>query len=129
MLKKSILTLIILSLILALAGFGYSKKNNVVKSNCSRETGFAVVKMYDGNFDPETLSVKKCTKVTFKNESTESRWPASNIHPTHGIYPEFDPQRTIEPGKEWSFVFDKVGNWKYHDHLYPTIRGVISVSE
>lgn len=80
-------------------------------------------------FEPNILTVKKNTKIIFKNEDTVDRWPASDLHPTHGIYPEFDPLQPVQPGTEWSFVFDKVGTWKYHDHLIPSFRGEIRVEE
>jgi len=83
--------------------------------------------MKKDQFEPATIQIKKGTKVIFKNEDSDPRWPASNLHPTHGIYPQFDPTLPIEPGKEWSFIFNQVGNWKYHDHLSPSLRGQVTV--
>lgn len=119
---------IIALVILAAAVFTLPGKK-LADKNCSEIKGEATVTMKTDSFDPETLTIQKCTKVTFVNQDTVSRWPASNLHPTHGIYPEFDPLKPVEAGKEWSFVFDKVGNWKYHDHLIPSLRGTIAVSE
>lgn len=99
------------------------------KSVCREEAGLDIVLMKDNNYEPKDFSIKKCTRVVFKNASSELHWPASDIHPTHGIYPEFDPKQPVVAGSEWSFVFDRVGVWKYHDHLKPIIRGVIEVSE
>lgn len=87
----------------------------------------ATVMMKENSFDPETLTIKKGSAVIFKNEDKVARWPASNLHPTHGIYPEFDPQRPTETGQSWSFTFNKTGSWKYHDHLIPSIRGTVVV--
>ena len=87
------------------------------------------VTMKEDSFEPETLTIQKCTQVVFKNQDKISRWPASNLHPTHGIYPQFDPKEPVESGQEWSFVFDRVGKWKYHDHLVPFIRALIDVSD
>lgn len=78
-------------------------------------------------FEPATLSIKKGTRVVFVNEDSKEHWPASDIHPTHGIYPEFDPQKGVEAGQKWSFVFNKVGKWKFHDHLFPERTGVVEV--
>jgi hypothetical protein len=83
--------------------------------------------MKPDSFEPSTLTVKKNTKIIFKNEDSVERWPASNIHPSHGIYPEFDPRTGIKPGEEWSFVFDKIGIWRMHDHLIPSITGTITI--
>ena len=85
------------------------------------------VLMKKDSFEPETLTIQKCTQVVFRNEDKNPHWPASNLHPTHGIYPEFDPQQPIESDNEWSFVFDKVGSWRYHDHIAPSTRGNVIV--
>ena len=87
------------------------------------------VRMESGKFVPDALEIRVGDQVTFENHDTEPRWPASNLHPTHGIYPEFDPQEGIPPGGSWSFVFDRAGGWKFHDHLTPTLRGIIEVVE
>lgn len=88
-----------------------------------------IIEIREDMFSPDPIEIKKWTKVIFKNTGTVVHWPASNLHPTHGVYPEFDPQEPIKPGEEWSFMFDKVGTWKYHDHLNPEITGEIIVTE
>lgn len=88
----------------------------------------ATILMEKQSFNPSKIKIKKGTKVTFKNLDSTPRWPASNLHPTHGIYPEFDPQKEVAPNEEWSFVFDKVGVWRFHDHLFPVLRGEIEVT-
>ena len=85
------------------------------------------VRMEPGKFAPDTLEIRVGDRVTFENHDTEPRWPASNLHPTHGIYPEFDPKKTIAPGEHWAFTFDKIGSWQFHDHLSPYITGKIVV--
>lgn len=83
----------------------------------------------DGKFTPDPVKIKKSETVTWKNNTARFIWPASAIHPTHQIYPEFDAKRGIAPGDEYSFVFDKAGIWKYHDHLKPSAFGTVEVSE
>lgn len=78
-------------------------------------------------FDPAKLTVKEGTRVCFANHDTEARWPASNIHPTHDIFPEFDPQRPVRSGDTWCFTFEKAGIWQMHDHLFPELVGTITV--
>jgi hypothetical protein len=65
------------------------------------------------------------TKLSSQLE--EDFWPASDLHPTHGIYPEFDPQDGIPADEKWTFQFLKSGSFKYHDHLNPFFRGIIFV--
>ena len=86
-----------------------------------------VIEITDTEFIPAKITIKKGQQVDFVNKSTAERWPASNIHPTHDIYPEFDPQKALAPGETWSFVFNKEGIWRSHDHINPEIKGVITV--
>jgi plastocyanin len=78
-------------------------------------------------FHPKLVTITEGTKIIFKNTGTEPHWPASNIHPSHEIYPEFDPKRELAPGETWEFVFDKPGVWRMHDHVFSTLTGTITV--
>ncbi|MBI4427304.1 MAG: hypothetical protein HY569_02380 [Candidatus Magasanikbacteria bacterium] len=91
---------------------------------------------YTGSgFSPAMLKIKKGETVIFKNQSAESMWPASAMHPTHAVYPTtggcigstFDACQNIQPGSSWLFQFNIVGNWKYHNHLNPSEFGAIIV--
>ena len=102
----------------------------VVKSifftSSASQKSHTVVLTADG-FQPELTKIKKGERITFKTAAGKPFWPASDIHPTHGIYPEFDPKEAISASKTWSFKFDKVGRWSYHDHLAPYFTGKIVV--
>lgn len=78
-------------------------------------------------FNPKTLTIKAGETVVFKNNSSKDFWPASAVHPTHAIYPEFDAKKAIEAGGTYSFTFTRVGSWKYHNHLNPADTGTITV--
>ncbi|MDP3947701.1 MAG: DUF5667 domain-containing protein [bacterium] len=90
---------------------------------------FWAISMGDDGFSPTTLKIKKGDKVMWVNKGSRDYWPASAVHPTHEIYPEFDARQPIAPGASYSFVFEKAGSWKYHDHLNAGSTGVIVVSE
>lgn len=85
--------------------------------------------MMEKGYEPKDLRIRQGDTVIFENDSTEDRWPASNIHPTHEIYPELDPGKPVTPGSSWEFRFDQAGEWRYHDHLFPTVVGKIVVEE
>ena len=87
------------------------------------------IAMRSVGFEPSTLTVEKGTTVIFRNDEIRDRWPASDPHATHDIYPEFDPKVPIKSAEQWYFIFDKVGEWKFHDHLYPEFQGIIKVVE
>ncbi len=87
---------------------------------------YEVVLTEDG-YKPEKITIKKGDTVTFTTKRNQFHWPASNLHPIHDIYPEFDPKEPVSSDKSWSFRFDKVGTWKFHDHLSPYYTGTIIV--
>lgn len=86
-----------------------------------------VVELLEGGYSPEEVTIKRGDVVKFVNKRKHYFWPASNLHPTHTIYPEFDPQEPVE--SSWSFRFNKVGEWRYHDHLAPYFTGKVKVIE
>ncbi|KKW47688.1 MAG: hypothetical protein A2128_01225 [Candidatus Liptonbacteria bacterium GWC1_60_9] len=87
------------------------------------------ISMGDDGFFPSELKVRRGDKVVWTNKGSRDHWPASAIHPTHELYPEFDAKRGIGPSESYSFVFEKAGTWKYHDHLNSGLTGVIVVVE
>lgn len=94
-----------------------------------------IVTSTSAGYSPSTLTIKKRETVIFKNESSVPVWTASAVHPTHKVYPTtggclgstFDACVGIKSGESWSFKFDIVGTWKYHDHLNAKNFGTIVV--
>mgnify|MGYP000190311201 CR=1 FL=1 len=109
--------------------WGNSLRGLVVQNNSVPALGNVVeVLITPTGFKPDELAVVKGTTVRFINNDTKQRWPASDIHPTHDLYPEFDPKSPVETSASWQFTFEKVGEWKYHDHLLPHQKGTITVT-
>ena len=86
-----------------------------------------VILQNDNGFEPYEIEVKIGTRVVWLNKTSSFIWPASNIHPTHRLYSEFDPKEPFAPGEAWAFIFERTGDWKYHDHLKPYRQGIILV--
>ena len=89
----------------------------------------AVIEYTDGVFNPSTLRVLVGTRVTFVNKGTKEVWPASGRHPTHEICPGFDALKGLKQGENYSYVFGKMAECPFHNHLAPTERGSIEVKE
>jgi plastocyanin len=89
--------------------------------------GGNVVKIEDDGFQPQTLTINAGDMVKWENDSSDDAWPASNVHPTHLLYPGFDAKKPLLPGDSYSFTFTKTGNWGYHNHLEPDVQGTIVV--
>lgn len=112
-------------LVLALLTIGVVLASRLPDSS-SRGSQYQVELRADGFYPPD-LTIKKGDSVTFTTSRANFFWPASDIHPTHGLYPGFDPKAPVDPTKSWTFKFSQVGAWKFHDHLAPSFRGVITV--
>lgn len=92
----------------------------------SRPESYIVLLTPQG-FTPKLLTIRQGSTVTFRSETNNAFWPASNLHPEHSIYAEFDPMRPLEPKEEWSFVFTRTGVWGFHDHIRSYFTGTITV--
>ena len=88
-----------------------------------------VVKIKETGFEPAEINIKRGMRVVWASEAPGYSWPASDPHPSHTNYPGFDPGEPLKTGEAWSFTFDKVGGWEYHNHLNPSHRGKIVVKD
>ncbi|OHA19477.1 MAG: hypothetical protein A3C08_02150 [Candidatus Taylorbacteria bacterium RIFCSPHIGHO2_02_FULL_47_18] len=124
---------ILVVVIIAVGAFWFYRSRTVEtvpESGVATIVGEAIV-IYDANgFSPNTVTIKKGKTVIFQNKTGKPASVASGPHPTHTNYLEFDQYKTAERGQdEFRFVFEKVGVWKYHDHLNPTMTGTVVVTE
>lgn len=99
-----------------------------------------VVEMSSSGFSPASIEIKKGDTVNFVAIDS-GIWPASALHPTHTVYPGsgitkcggddkiFDACEGVGQGGTFSFTFNEVGDWKYHDHLNPSRTGSVVVTE
>lgn len=101
----------------------------LIPGNVSAHSSVQIIEMTPDGFTPNEVTIDENSSIIFINKDKEPRWPASNPHPTHELYPEFDPKHPIEPQASWAFKKPKVGEWKYHDHNFPHMRGVLIVAK
>jgi plastocyanin len=83
----------------------------------------------DDGFSPGVITVKVGTPVIFTNNSKNSLWVASSVHPTHLELPGFDQLKSVTSGGTYEYVFVKTGTWKYHNHMLPDDTGVVIVTQ
>lgn len=101
-----------------------------------------LVEIIGSGFSPSTLTINKGDTILFQNIHPEESWPASVVHPTHTVYPGsgiskcgtaeenmiFDACGGLSPDYgTYSFTFNEVGTWNYHDHLDTGKTGTIIV--
>lgn len=119
--KKFILAILVLT--------SYCLLPNTILAHGGVNDDELIIRMTANGFEPKELTVVQGDEVLFINNDEADRWPASNFHPTHTLYPEFDPKVHIKPGESWKFTFEKTGTWRFHDHLIPHMTGTIVVLE
>jgi len=100
-----------------------------------------IITYTDAGYSPSLITIKKGETVTWKNESSNLMWTASAMHPTHKVYPGtdisacgtqtllpmFDACAGVASGQSWSFTFNNVGTWGYHNHLNSSKFGKVIV--
>jgi plastocyanin len=140
--KKSVIFALAAVVVLGLGVFvfaGISKdgsNNNsdqvatdAVSGNGSQIEVAATISYTDSGFEPANQDVVAGQTVRFVNNSSVSMWVASDDHPTHTDYPEFDSKQGVGPGETYDFTFEEVGKWGYHDHLNDEFKGSITVTK
>ena len=103
--------------------------------------GFHTIHITENGFEPNSIEIQVGDTVIFENVDTIGRWPASNIHPTHTVYPGsdirdcgtdtesqmFDACRELNSGEAYAFTFTVPGEWRYHDHVIANHTGEVTV--
>lgn len=104
-------------------------------------TPHTVTVTYNGStFSPASVTIKKGDTVRFIETGTSPMWVTSDPHPTHQGYsgttvsqhcPDtagtaFD-QCAI--GSSYTFTFEKVGSWGYHNHANHDAVGTVVVTQ
>ena len=120
------LLLVFCAVLICGAAFFISDSKEVLEAVPVGET-HAVV-LHSEGFSPEYLTVKKGDVVVFSTTREYAYWPASDHHPTHNLYRDFDPKGPVQSDAEWSFQFTEPGEWHFHDHLNSTYTGLITVT-
>ena len=133
---RAIVFLFAVVLVAGCTGHNYGSSTSTTSGEtATTNSGAHIVEITSSGFSPSTLTINSGDTVTFTNKDTAEHWPASAVHPTHVAYPEsggcigskFDACKNLAAGESWSFTFNQVGTWKYHDHLNPGTTGTIVV--
>ncbi|MEK6909576.1 MAG: hypothetical protein AABW61_00695 [Candidatus Aenigmatarchaeota archaeon] len=93
------------------------------------------IEMASSGFSPRLSNIKLGDTAVFVNKDAAPHWPASDIHPIHGVYPEkggcigskFDACKGLKQNEKYEFTFFHGGSWCFHDHLNPSLVGCVDV--
>lgn len=78
-------------------------------------------------FSPSSITIKAGDTVTFTNGTSSKMWVASDPHPQHTDFSDFDAGKGYEAGTSYSYTFNTAGTYTYHDHLHASMRGTVIV--
>jgi len=104
-----------------------SEFEQIIPGDEDIQTDSRVIEMTDSGFLPEDVTIGAGETITFINNGQAAHWPASDVHPTHEILPEFDSRAGLATGEEYSYTFAEPGVWHFHDHLFPQFPGTVTV--
>ena len=100
-----------------------------------------VTVMYtSAGFSPKSVMINKGDTINFVADAGNAMWVASAVHPTHEAYDGTTknehcalgyagtkPLDQCSVGVSFSFTFDKIGIWKYHNHVSRSNTGMVVV--
>lgn len=88
----------------------------------------AEVTINQEGFLPATILIKKGTQVTWVNNDSQSHQIASDPHPTHTNLAGFEADESLLTNDSFTFTFEEVGTFTYHDCLKPLdFKGTVIV--
>lgn len=123
-----IIVVIIVALVLGYQMISKNRPAEMVKlPSDTKMTQQTIVEYTDAGFVPNTVTVPVGTTVIFTNNTEESIWVASDPHPVHTKWSEFDQKEGVKKEGSYSFAFTQKGAWSYHNHLMPTNKGMVVV--
>ncbi len=120
---------------------GLAADTEVIEDTSVNSAPMSAAVTYSANgFSPSTVTVKVGGTVTWANSSGGNMWVASAQHPTHTVYSGTTLQEHCDTmsndsfdqcanGNTYSFTFDKVGTWRYHNHSNSSHFGSVVVVE
>ncbi|MEK7630347.1 MAG: hypothetical protein AAB432_03160 [Patescibacteria group bacterium] len=142
--NKNIFVFLGVAVLVAASYFIFSGNQPVVSPTQSElptqpSVGNNVIIYTDSGYSPAALTIKVGEMVTFENKSSRAMWTASAFHPSHAVYGgtslsehcsnpannAFDECASAQSGDSWTFKFDKIGSWNYHNHVSPRDFGTI----
>lgn len=135
--QKIILTFIIILIVIGgglLAWYFLQEEEVVIDVNQVTTTNRMTVTrppdntvwIIDGDFNPSVLTVSVGDTVTWVNKDEPKRKVAADPHPTSASLPELVSDE-LEKSDSFSFTFNEIGEWYYHDYLNPIKKGKIVV--
>jgi len=80
----------------------------------------------DGDFNPSVVTISVGDSITWVNKDDLIRQVASDPHQSHSALPGLESEELAQDD-DYTYTFDEIGEWFYHDHMNPISKGTIIV--
>jgi plastocyanin len=131
--KMPVIGIVVLLVIIVVGAFIFaSGSNNTSNSGGSAALAAvapAEVSITSTAFVPSTIKVRVGQAVTWTNTDSTAHVVASDPYPTDNGLAGFDSKQQLDTNDRFSYVFNKVGTYTYHDDLNPySMDGTVVVT-
>jgi plastocyanin len=117
MMVIGIVIVIVLSVVGALWVTGAWKKAQNAGSTAQEPA--AIILITADGFEPSTVTIKKGQAVSWVNRDSEPHQVATDPYPQENGLVGFTAPAPSTTDDSYVFIFDKAGQFTYHDHLNP----------
>jgi len=80
-------------------------------------------------FSPSTITMKVGSTLTIKNTDSAPHQPSSDPHPQHTDCPELNAGKPLAQGASYDVVETTPKTCGMHDHLNPSVKATVIVTE
>lgn len=125
--KLIILVALILVALITMITIFNSNNNQTSKTKITSSSSFvnrapAIVLISPTGFVPQTIEIRQGQGVVWTNQDKITHNVSSD-----DPEPLFNSKQDIKPGTTFSYIFDKVGIYSYHDNTNSKFFGIIRV--
>jgi len=99
-----------------------SNSNSSASNSSQSAAASGTVTIENMMFTPSQITVAKGGTVTWTNKDSIPHTVTDDLSNAGG-----PASGNIQPGKTYSFTFDKTGSFQYHCSIHPSMRGTIVV--
>lgn len=106
----------------------YLSKDKTEAVSCGVQHVDHKVIIQDNKMNPEHTDGKLCDTLTIQNDDDRLRWIAFGEHEHHTPY-DGVTTRQLKKGESFTITLNKVGDYKFHDHLQDETAGTFTVTK
>ncbi len=109
---------------LTVLGCGSSSNQPSSGGGTNTQSSGNTVILKDTSFQPQQITISTGSELTWINQDSVNHTVVGD-----GTGPGGDFQsKTLQPGEEFSFIFDQPGNYPYHCSIHPSMKGTVIVT-